>query len=67
MILDKGRPGLPAFDGWQTAARTSHVLLDRSFVDCDPQLEQFALNPLGAPRTVADCYLFNQRDGVRCN
>jgi hypothetical protein len=46
--------------------RTPPVLLDRSPVDLDPQLEQFALNPIGSPGSIAESYRFNQPDGFRC-
>ncbi len=67
MVADKGRPGLPLPDWWQSPTCTSHVLLDRSLVNLDPELEQFALNPFGSPRSIAHRHFFNQRDSFCCD
>ena len=49
MILKKGLPCLPATTIWPDAP---NVLLDRSFADSEPELEEFPSNSLAAPSMV---------------
>lgn len=67
MVANKGRPGLPPLDWRQSPTCTSHVLFDRTLVDLDRELEQFALNSFGSPRSIAHRHFFNQRDGFCCD
>ena len=40
----------------------SHILLDRTFRDANPQLEQFSANALGSPQAIVQRHRFNQSD-----
>ena len=61
VVLKKGLPGLP-----RPVARADgpHILLDLPLADADPELEQFATDPFGAPEHVSTGHGPNQVDDL---
>ncbi len=56
MIAQEGCPTLPS---GARRERMPHVLLNRSFADVNPQLQQLATNPFRSPESVVPCHFLN--------
>jgi hypothetical protein len=59
MVLQEGRPALPAATA---VADTAHVLLACPLADLDPELEELATDPLGAPQSPPRCHVADEVD-----
>jgi hypothetical protein len=59
MVLQEGRPALAAATA---VAETAHGLLDRPLADLDPELEERATDPLGAPQSPPRCHVADEVD-----
>ena len=64
MVPEEGRPGLTI---WTRRSCLSHVPLDRPFRDVNIKLQQFSTNSVGAPQSVVNGHLLNQRNRLRCD
>ncbi len=61
MIVEEDSPGLAP---WSSRTHVPHVLLDRTFAEVKPQLEEFATDPFRSPQAIVPCHLLDQRHDV---